>query len=484
MKRVVIPLVLALQPALAMAEEGAPIRMPAGISWAALAIDAAMPEPREPKPDFSSDIEASKSHGIPAAEIVGFDFLLNRFDKQYYGCCDYNVSTRSIRRNLRSSWIVDRDPFVVNQLGHPYQGSMYHGFARASGLGYWEGLGYTFLGSAFWEVFGETTRPSVNDQINTGIGGSFLGEALFRMANLLLEHDEWPPYLREIGATAISPPTGFNRLAFGDRFRRPFASRGPAYFTRLQLGFSGATNEASGRSTTRLKSNEGLTDFFIEYGLPGKSDYEYTRPFDYFSFQATASSANGFENSFTRGMLAGRGYAGEHHRGIWGLYGNYDYIAPQSYRVSATGLSLGTTAQWRITEGFDLMGTVLGGVGYAAAGTVRSADESDFHYGVAPQVLVALRLVYGSRAAIDVSAREYYVSRAAAPDRGGHENIARADVAFTWRVHKQHGFSIKYLSNRRDASHPDLADRITQRRDTVGIFYTLLGHDRFGAGSW
>src|SRR5204863_7914122 len=94
------------------------------------------PEPRAPRPDFGGEIEANKSYAIPAAEIVVFDFLLNRWDNAYFGCCDYRVTTRTIRDNLRSSWVVDRDPFGVNQLGHPYQGSMYHGFARASGLNY------------------------------------------------------------------------------------------------------------------------------------------------------------------------------------------------------------------------------------------------------------------------------------------------------------------------------------------------------------
>jgi hypothetical protein len=123
------------------------------------------------------------------------------------------------------------------------------------------------------------------------------------------------------------------------------------------------------------------------------------------------------------------------------------------------------------------------GVGYAAAGTINSTAENDFHYGVAPQALLALRLAYGNRAAIDLTAREYFLSRVAAPDRGGHENISRVDATFTWRVHKQHGLSIKFLGNRRDAYHPDTGDR-TQRRGTIGIFYTLLGHDRFGAVEW
>lgn len=428
----------------------------------------------------------TKSYAIPAAEIVGFDLLLNLYDRHHFGCCEFDSTARSIRRNLRSSWATDRDPFTVNQLGHPYQGSMYHGFARASGLNFWEGLGYTFLGSAFWEIAGETTPPSRNDQINTGIGGSFFGEALFRMAHLALEHKDWPLWARELTAAAISPPVGFNRAAFGERFRGVFPSHDPVYFSRLQLGFSGSTQNDDGQevSTTKLRRHEALADFFIEYGLPGKRGYDYTRPFDYFTFQATASSAIGFENVMTRGLLIGRKYdAGPNYRGILGLYGNYDYIAPQTYRVSTTGVSLGTTGQYRISDKLELMGSALLGVGYTAAGTIRSRDENDFHYGVAPQALLAARLIYGDRAAIDVTAREYYVSRVAASDRGGHEHITRLDATLTWRVHKHHAIGLKYVGNRRDTNYPDVGDN-SQKRATVGIFYTLLGHDRFGAVTW
>jgi hypothetical protein len=304
------------------------------------------------------------------------------------------------------------------------------------------------------------------------------------MSNLVLEH-ELSPAWREIAAALVSPPVGFNRLAFGDRFRAIFPSRDPVYFTRLQVGFSGTAGDTNnGVSTTKLERNELLADFFIDYGLPGKTGYEYTRPFDYFSLQATASSANGFENLMTRGLLAGRTYGeGVRYRGIWGLYGNYDYIAPQTWRISTTGLSLGTTGEWRLSERVALQATVLGGAGYAAAGTIRSSDASDFHYGVAPQALVAMRLIFGTRAAIDATAREYYVSRLAAAQRGGHENIARADVAFTYRVHGPHAVSIKYLGNRRDSHYPDIGGT-RQQRQTIGIFYTYLGHDRFGAAQW
>ena len=460
----------------------APLLLGAVLPVAAETIDP--PPPRPVLPDFTQDIEARKSHAIPAAEIVGFDTLLNLFDRRYVGD-EFKSNARSIRHNLRSHWEVDSDPFTVNQLGHPYQGAMYHGFARASGLDYWTGLGYTFLGSAFWEIAGETTTPSRNDQVNTGIGGTFLGEALFRMANLVLEHEHPSSAWREAAAAAISPPVGFNRAAFGDRFRYVFPSHDPVYLTRFQLGYSGsAQGEEGGVSKAKLERNELQSDFFMDYGLPGKRGYDYTRPFDYFSFQATASSANGFENVMTRGLLLGREYAaGERYRGVLGLYGNYDYIAPQSYRVSTTGVSLGTTGQWWASERVALQGTALLGVGYAAAGTEHAATDFDYHYGVAPQALVNLRTILGTRCAFDVTGREYFVSRLGAAARGGHENIVRMDAVLTWRVKGRHAVSLKYLGNRRDTSYPDTGDRV-QRRGTIGIFYTLLGHDGFGAVEW
>ena len=453
--------------------------------WVTLASEAAAIDADKPKLDFSADTAARKSYGIPALEILSFEFLLNQYNRHYVSD-DYNSNMSTIRRNLRSSWSVDNDPFSTNQLGHPYAGSMYHGFARSAGLNYWEALAYTFAGSALWEIAGENTPPSRNDQINTGIGGSFLGEALFRLSSLMLEHGgDVPSIWREVGAAMISPATGFNRLVFRDRLDALFASRSPAYYSRLQLGFSGTANNAQGTSTTQLKTNEALADFSIDYGLPGKPGYAYTRPFDYFNLQATVSSANGFESLMTRGLLLGKDYAeGANYRGIWGLYGSYDYMAPQIYRVSSTALSLGTTAERRLSDSIALQSTILLGVGYAAVGTTRAnASELEYHYGVAPQALFALRMIFGDRASLDLTAREYFVSDVAAAARGGHDNIVRVDASYTLRVKRRHAVTIKYLGNRRDASFPDSGTR-TQSRGTIGIFYTWLGQDGFGNVDW
>jgi len=431
----------------------------------------------------AADIDAHKSYAIPAAEILGFEFLLNQFDRHVLGT-DFASNASTIRRNLHSSWVVDRDPFQINQLGHPYAGSMYHAFARSAGLDYWTSLGYTFAGSALWEIAGERSLPSRNDQINTGIGGSFLGEILFRLSNLTLEHENVPPFWRETAAALISPPVGFNRLAFGERFRTIFPSNDPIYFSRLQVGFSRSVQNSAGASAADFKRSEALIDYSIDYGLPGRPGYTYARPFDYFSLEATASSANGAESLLTRGLLLGKDYeAGHDYRGVWGLYGLYDYIAPQTFRVSSTAAALGTTAQWKLSETMALQGTALAGAGYTAVGTTHSTSDNDYHYGVSPQALLALRLIFGDRAALDLTGREYFVSRVGAAARGGHDNIVRLDASLTFRVRDRHGISIRYLLNRRDAFYPDVGDS-SQTRGTIGLFYTYLGHQRFGYVPW
>jgi hypothetical protein len=451
----------------------------------AVAQSAAPPDEPVAVPEEPAVAPPTKDYWLPAFEIAGFDFLLNRYNRRFGADQDdYAVSMESIRRNLHSSWVVDQDSFRINQLGHPYQGSMYHGFARSAGLSYWESAGYTFAGSAAWEIAGERTRPSRNDQISSGIGGTFLGEALYRMSNLLLEKGGGlPPFWREAAAAAISPSSGFNRLVMGRKLDAIFASRNPAYYSQVQVGYMGSTQNAPGELSA-LKRNELQADFSVDYGLPGKQGYRYDRPFDYFAFRATVSTAGGFENVLTRGLLVGRDYeAGRHYRGIWGLYGSYDYISPQTFRISSTALSLGTTGQWRASEAIAVQGTAMAGLGYAAVGTVDGGGDRDYHYGVTPQALVSLRFIFGDRSSLDVTGREYFVSRVGGAQRGGHDNLARADIAYTWRIRDQHAITIRYLWNRRDATYPDLGDR-SQRRATVGIFYTLLGHDHFGRVDW
>ena len=372
----------------------------------------------------------------------------------------------------------------MEPLGGPYQGALYHGAARSAGLNYWESAALTFAGSAWWEITGEKTPPSRNDQIASGIAGSLLGEPLFRMAHLLLSHDGGVPYVwREWGAAAISPGLGLNRLMFGSRFDAAFADHDPAYHGRLRIGTNHATEQAVGTST-KFKPNELELDYALDYGLPGKPDYSYRRPFDYFNFRAVVSSANGIQNLAAGGLLVGTDYSlGDMHRGIWGLYANYDYLAPQLYHISATSLSLGTTGQWWLPLDVAVQATGLAGIGYAAASTAHGvADDRDYHYGTAPRLGLAWRLTASDRASADISAQKYFLGRVANRS-AGRDDISRIDTALTWRVTGRHAIGMKYVWSHRSASYPVIGDR-RQTLATAGIFYTLLGEDGFGVVDW
>ncbi len=456
---------------------------------------AACAEEGPPAPRLDWETGAGKSYVIPALEVGGFIFGLNQFDRHFLSPRrDYDTDADSFWKNLRTEPIYDKDPFSINQIGHPYQGGVYYGLARSAGLDYWQALLYSIGGSFLWETYGETTPPSINDHVSTGIGGSFVGEAAFRMASLLLEGGgDSPGFWRELGAAVISPPTGFNRLVFGDRFTPIFPSRDPEIFIRLRIGATLTTEVTNEAQPSNTKRQEGSLDYSITYGLPGKPGYRYVRPFDYFHFEFTAvpnasTVGNALENVAIRGLLAGATYEwGDDYRGVWGLFGGYDYFSPQIFRVADTAISLGTVGQWWISRDVALQATALGGVGFGAAGTVADRAERDYHYGVIPQGLLGLRLIFGERAMLEAARRQYYVaglsSGAGSHDAFGREIIARGNVGLTVRIYGPHALGVQYVVSSRDARFPDLRDR-HQSVQTVSLSYNFLGHTRFGATEW
>ncbi len=443
------------------------------------------------------DTGKGKSYVVPAFEVTGYLAALNVFDRIANPHDVYDTTLHSAWKHLHEEhWVFDKDAFNMNQFSHPYGGSMYFGFARSTGVSFWRSLIYSNVGSFVWEIAGETDLPSINDQITTGTAGALLGESLFRMSSLLLEGGgEHPGFWRELGAAVLSPPTGFNRLMFGGRFKAVFPSHDPAIFTRLRWGVSTdlfKTNNLllnEGSAYTDRKHSEAILDFSFAYGLPGKTGYTYNRPFDYFKFEfAAQTSAHGhnfIQDIMVGGLLYGTDYeVGENYRGIWGLYGSYDYIAPAIFRVSSTALSLGTTEQWWLSRHVAMQGSALAGVGFGAAGTIPRADGlRDYHYGATPQGLLALRFIFGRRTMLDFTARDYYVSGTGSDDRTGSEQIFRGEVGLTFRLFKHQAVGLEYVESHRHSHYGHIPDRY-QSEGTFSLVYTLLGGSRFGAVDW
>jgi hypothetical protein len=137
-----------------------------------------------------------------------------------------------------------------------------------------------------------------------------------------------------------------------------------------------------------------------------------------------------------------------------------------------------------VAPGVALQGSLLGGVGFGAAGeTPVASGERDYHYGVTPQGLLALRLLFGKRAALELGGRGYYVSGTGSDDAGGSERIVRINTGFNIRVYGRHGIGLQFVESIRD-SHYGARPSKHQSDGTLSLVYTFLGDSHFGAVEW
>ena len=179
----------------------------------------------QPAPDPYANIRPCA--GCPPRG-VGRAFLQTTVVNVFYGIANLvrgqvtaRVTPKTWWENMENGWVWDLDDFVVNQIGHPYQGSNYYNAGRANGLSFYESAAMAAFGSATWEFYGETNKPSLNDFINTTLGGIAIGEVLHRVSWLMRDPTKsgsgrlWS----EIGATVLDPVTGYNRFRRGDASR-------------------------------------------------------------------------------------------------------------------------------------------------------------------------------------------------------------------------------------------------------------------------
>src|SRR5258706_13570333 len=110
-----------------------------------------------------------KSWVIPVLRVTSSNILGWAYDRYIVKADWAKISLQSWKDNLHGRWEWDNDKFGTNFLVHPRAGSDYFNVARSNGYGFWASYPFAFLGSLEWEYFGENTRPSKNDFINTPI---------------------------------------------------------------------------------------------------------------------------------------------------------------------------------------------------------------------------------------------------------------------------------------------------------------------------
>ncbi len=100
-----------------------------------------------------------------------------------------NFNAKMMRQKFKEAYtmppVVDHDLWIINYIGHPYQGAYYFNNMRSQGAGFWPSALYSLAQSTIWEYGIESffERPSIQDLIITPIGGTILGEATHRMTH-------------------------------------------------------------------------------------------------------------------------------------------------------------------------------------------------------------------------------------------------------------------------------------------------------------
>ncbi|MBN1924707.1 MAG: DUF3943 domain-containing protein [Prolixibacteraceae bacterium] len=110
--------------------------------------------------------------------------------------------------------VFDHDMFIINYVGHPYQGSYYYNSMRSQNATILQSSLFCIAQSFLWEYVweGGMEQPSIQDLITTPVGGILLGE-LVHVATMKMSRNGFEWY--EIAITCIINPS----YAFNNRFQ-------------------------------------------------------------------------------------------------------------------------------------------------------------------------------------------------------------------------------------------------------------------------
>jgi len=207
---------------------------------------------------------------------------MNRLSDHPYGQTTWETIWEGLI-NPRFKW-ESGDRFIVNQLGHPYQGSTYFTSARISGFNFYESILFAPFGSYMWETVMEPVSFSINDFITTAIGGVFLGEMLHK---LFLEANASQYAAIRAGGFLISPMGVLNNL-----YHRPNRESGGGNIYRLsyRTGIDKTFAFFPGYKDAEKSWDYpgGYIDMNVVYGNPFIQESKI--PYNHFELYAAVSS--------------------------------------------------------------------------------------------------------------------------------------------------------------------------------------------------
>lgn len=322
--------------------------------------------------------EVRRRGGVAITEIIGLNVMVWSYDRfiRAGDTSGFHVGLNSWGENFQHGFEFDDNHFNTNQIGHPYQGSLNYSAARSNGFGYWGSLPFSFLGSFIWEYFMEANPPAINDWINTGLGGAAVGESTFRLAALVLDNSDTGTsrVFREIGAFAINPVRGFNRLIYG---RSRAVSRNPGEWRPNALGIRMLSGVIATDSVADAGSDstQAYLEFDFRYGDPFRGAYR--KPYETFRLEAQVNVGNssGISRFQTAGILFGVPLGDDRPaKSMITGWQRYDYIASPNFEFGGQSFDAAYLARWG--SGRSQL-TLAAELGWLVLGAVKT-DYTDF----------------------------------------------------------------------------------------------------------
>ncbi len=279
------------------------------------------------------------------------------------------ISTQSVKENFKAGFGYDRDDFNTNQAAHPFHGSLYFNAARSNGYGYWESGAFTLAGSFLWECCMENTQPSINDIVNTTLGGMSRGEMAHRIGVMVRDNTASgvPRFWRELAGALVDPMGGFNRLVHGDAFRT-FANPDERFPSRFSVVADLGYRHIGARAAD---PDQGIVSFSAVYGDAFAG--EFRKPFDTFWLEADVATT-GVSRVEGRGVLKGweLGDPTARVRHILGVFQEYEYFSNESQVFAAQIFSTGLMSRYSLRPDLKIS-TDVAAIVFPLAG-IRTTD--------------------------------------------------------------------------------------------------------------
>jgi hypothetical protein len=367
--------------------------------------DFAAFQPQE-KPAEAAVKEPRKRRFLPAAgELVLLEVLPWAWDRYVQHEDFAYISWDTIHQNFKTGFQYDNDHFLTNQSSHPYHGGLFFSAGRSNGYNYWESSLFALAGSLMWECCMENTAPSINDLVNTTLGGMTRGETSYRLAIVVLDNKAtgadrvW----REIVAAVLNPVNSFNRLVTGDMFRQ-----GENPDDRFPRGFSVSADMGYRNIKGGAHPDQAMLQLSALYGDPFKGDIH--NPFDSFYLGVDFNQPGGtlISRIEERGILKGWDLTETDSdvRHIAGFSQEYEYLNNEAQVFGAQMFSGGLLSRYVIRPELFAITDVTGIVFPLAA--VQTTDfespQTGRNYDFAPGggARVLARMYYRGREVLGV----------------------------------------------------------------------------------